>query len=72
MVPTASAIAYIANPKNQNAEPETRTETAAHTLGRRFQVLKASAEQDLDKAFVSMVQRRIGALVVGSDTSFPA
>ena len=69
LVPTATAIAYLANPNNQIAEDETKeTETAAHSLGLRFHVLKASAEHDIDKAFVSMMQSRVGALVVGSDT----
>jgi putative ABC transport system substrate-binding protein len=69
LVPTATAIAYLANPNNQIAEDETKeTETAAHSLGLRFHVLNASAEHDIDKAFVSMMQSRVGALVVGSDT----
>jgi putative tryptophan/tyrosine transport system substrate-binding protein len=69
LVPTAMAIAYLANPNNQIAEGETKeTETAAHSLGLRLHVLNASAEHDIDKAFGSMMQSRIGALVVGSDT----
>jgi putative ABC transport system substrate-binding protein len=69
LVPTATAIAYLANPNNQIAEGETKeTETAAHSLGLRLHVLNASAEHDIDKAFGSMMQSRIGALVVGSDT----
>jgi ABC-type uncharacterized transport system substrate-binding protein len=69
LVPTATAIAYLANPNNQIAEDETKaTETAAHSLGLQFHVLNASAEHDIEKAFVSMMQSRVGALVVGSDT----
>ncbi len=69
LVPTATAIVYLANPNNQIAEGETKeTETAAHSLGLRFHVLNASAEHDIDKAFASMMQSRVGALVVGSDT----
>jgi putative tryptophan/tyrosine transport system substrate-binding protein len=69
LVPTATAIAYLANPNNQIAEGETKeTETAAHSFGLRSHVLNASAEHDIDKAFASMMQSRVGALVVGSDT----
>jgi putative ABC transport system substrate-binding protein len=69
LVPTATAIAYLANPSNQIAEDETKaTETAAHSFGLRFHVLNASTEHDIEKAFMSMMQSRIGALVVGSDT----
>ena len=39
-----------------------------HSLGLRFHVLNVSAEHDIDKAFASMMQSRVGALVVGSDT----
>jgi putative ABC transport system substrate-binding protein len=69
LVPTATAIAYLANPNNQIAEGEPKeTEIAAHSLGLRLHVLNASAEHDIDKAFASMMQSRVGALVVGSDT----
>jgi putative ABC transport system substrate-binding protein len=69
LVPTATAIAYLVNPNNQIAKDETKeTKTAAHSLGLRFHVLNASAEHDIDKAFASMMQSRVGALVVGSDT----
>jgi putative ABC transport system substrate-binding protein len=69
LVPTATAIAYLANPSNQLAKAETNeTENAARTLGLRFHVLNASAEHDIDRAFASVVQDRVGALVVGSDT----
>jgi putative tryptophan/tyrosine transport system substrate-binding protein len=69
LVPTATAIAYLANPSNQLAKAETKeTENAARTLGLRFHVLNASAEHDIDRAFASVVQDRVGALVVGSDT----
>jgi putative ABC transport system substrate-binding protein len=71
LVPTATALAYLANPSNQLAKAETReTENAAHTLGLQFHVLNASAEHDIDRAFASVVQNRVGAFVIGSDTFF--
>jgi putative ABC transport system substrate-binding protein len=69
LVPTAKAVAFLVNPNNPVAEDETKhTEGAAHTLGLRSHVLNASAEHDIDKAFASVVQNRVGALVIGSDT----
>ena len=71
VVPTASALALIVNPKNPNAEPDTReTQAAAEVLGRKFQMLTASSDEDLEAAFAVMVQRRIGGLIVGVDPIF--
>ena len=71
VVPTASALELIVNPKNPNAEPDTReTQAAADVLGRKFQVLTASSDEDLEAAFAVMVQRRIGGLIVGVDPIF--
>ena len=39
-------------------------------LGRKFQVLTASSDEDLEAAFAVMVQRRIGGLIVGVDPIF--
>ena len=69
LVPSATVIAYLANSSNELAKAETKeTENAAHTLGLRFHVLNASAEHEIDRAFASVVQHRVGALVIASDT----
>ena len=69
LVPTAVAIAYLANPSNELAKAETKeTENAARALGMRFHLLHASAERDIEAAFASVVESRVGALVIGSDT----
>src|SRR5260370_28856146 len=47
-VPTANALALLVNPKNPNAEPDTRTlQAAAQTPRRRIEVVKAASETDL-------------------------
>jgi putative ABC transport system substrate-binding protein len=43
---------------------------AAPAIGLKVQVLKAGTDRELDAAFVSLVQARTGALLVGGDAFF--
>jgi putative ABC transport system substrate-binding protein len=43
---------------------------AAHTLGLQIQVLNASTEDEIDTAFATLPQLRVGALVVGTGEFF--
>src|SRR6516162_1412815 len=72
LVPTATIIAGLVNPTNPVvAEPETRDlQAAARTLGLTLHVLHASSEQEIDTAFMTLVQLRAGALVIGGDALF--
>jgi hypothetical protein len=45
-------------------------QAAAHTLGREVRILYADSEQQLDAVFASVVEERIGALVVMDDPLF--
>src|SRR5262249_32647811 len=68
LVPQATVIAFLMNPNNPNGNIEwTAAQTAATTLGRQIVVLNASSESELDAAFASMAQQRIGALLGASD-----
>jgi putative tryptophan/tyrosine transport system substrate-binding protein len=72
-VPNANAIALLVNPKNPNAEPDTRTLTAAtQALGRSIEVLKAASETDLETVFAAITEQRLGALFVNIDSFFGA
>jgi putative tryptophan/tyrosine transport system substrate-binding protein len=72
LVPTATIIAALVNPTSPAlAEPETRDlQAAARTLGLTLHVLHASSEQEIDTAFTTLVQLRVGALVIGADPFF--
>jgi putative ABC transport system substrate-binding protein len=71
VVPTAPAIGVLFNPTNPNSESELKeTQAAAHALGQRIEVLKASSDRDIDAAFSVLGQRRVGALVVAADGFF--
>ena len=43
---------------------------AAHSLGRRVQVLEAHTQREIDGAFAASLQPRAGALFVASDGFF--
>jgi putative ABC transport system substrate-binding protein len=66
-----AAIVYLMNPSNSTGDAELRTaQTAARSLEIKVQVLKASTQREIDKAFETMAQQRVGALLVASDTYF--
>jgi putative ABC transport system substrate-binding protein len=72
LAPTATIIGGLVNPTNPViTEPETRDlQAAARTLGLTLHVLHASSEQEIDTAFMSLIQLRAGALVIASDAYF--
>ena len=68
LLPAANTIALLANPGNVNIktdEPEIRA--AADRLMQRLEVLTASTDSDLDAAFATIVQHRVGSLIVMPD-----
>jgi len=68
LVPNATMIAVLVNPKYPDAETQVRElQDAARTLGLQVHILKASSEGDFDTAFASLIQQRAGALLVASD-----
>jgi putative tryptophan/tyrosine transport system substrate-binding protein len=71
LVPAASTIAVLLNPGNPSTEIIKKDlESAAHTLGQQMVVVNASAERDIDSVVASLVQQRVGALVVTDDPFF--
>jgi putative ABC transport system substrate-binding protein len=70
LVPQAETIAFLVNPTNQNAESDTQdVQAAARAIGRRILVVAATNEQELDRAFATIVNERAGALLVASDAA---
>ena len=71
LLPTAMVVALLVNPTNPVTEPETRgVRDAASALGLQLHVLNASTESEINNAFAILVERRVGALVVGYDQYF--
>ena len=71
LVPRATLIAFLVNPRNPNAESSIAdTQASAKILGVKLLVVNAVNASDLDVAFATIVQQRADALVVGTDVLF--
>jgi putative ABC transport system substrate-binding protein len=73
LIPNATVIGFLINPKNPRAELQLQQmQEAARNLGLSVQVARASTEQELDVAFAKMVQQHVGALLVAQEPSYAA
>jgi putative tryptophan/tyrosine transport system substrate-binding protein len=71
LAPTSPAIAILLNPTNAQAQTQEReANRAARVIGRHVLVLKATTEDEIERAFATLVRERAGALLVGGDTFF--
>ena len=71
VVSPATVMGCLLNPSNPNAETQTReAQEATRTLGRKLEVLHAGNEAEIESAFTTIMQKRVGALVVTSDELF--
>jgi putative ABC transport system substrate-binding protein len=71
LLPRAAHFAVLVNPNNPLAEPLNRdVQAAALAIGRQIEVLTASTNRDIDAVFAGLVQKRVDALLVGSDPLF--
>ena len=61
LVPAATIIGILANPKFPDSAAQLQdTEEAARTLGQQIHIFNASSERNIDAAFASLVDQRIG------------
>ena len=73
LVPKMELIAALVNPKNASADVQLRDlPQAAHSVGRKIEILLASSDHEIDEAFKSAVQNRADALIVAGDAIFQA
>jgi putative ABC transport system substrate-binding protein len=71
LVPSALVLAVLLDLNAPAGEEMLRdVEDAQRTIGRRFEVVKASEERELDAAFAAIVKARAGALLVGGGPFF--
>jgi ABC-type uncharacterized transport system substrate-binding protein len=71
LIPTTAAIATLINPNSASADIQLRDiEAACRALGLNLHVLRATTEQDLEKAFDSLKQLSTSALVISTDAFF--
>ena len=68
LVPNAAVIALLVNPNNPEVEIQSRdAQLAARKLGLELHIVHASTERDIDTAFATLLQLKVGGLVVGTD-----
>ena len=68
LLPSANTLALLENPENANFKSEVPDIRAtAETLKQRLEVLTASSESGLEAAFATIVQQRVGALILMPD-----
>lgn len=73
LVPATAAIALLVNPEGPTASSVVQdTQEAAHALGRRLSVLRASNESEIDTAWAGVVEQSAGGLIVAPDGFFGA
>ena len=71
LVPTASAVAVLVNPRSPESEPQTRDiERVAGAVGQQIRILNASSDRDIDAAFATLIKPRDAALLVTNDALF--
>jgi len=72
LVPRATTIAMLmnANPDTDTEAERRDVEAAARAIGQQLIVLDISTNRDLEAAFVTIVQRGAGALLVGTGPFF--
>jgi putative ABC transport system substrate-binding protein len=71
VIPQVSTIAVLANPRSSTTDIKLKEmRAAADTLGRKLVVLKASRAGEIETAFQTVAQQRIGGLVIASDNFF--
>jgi putative tryptophan/tyrosine transport system substrate-binding protein len=71
LVPTAAVIALLVNSNNPSAEFDAKDASiAAQALGLKIHVVNAGTERDLDAAFKTLDDLKVGALLVISDPFF--
>jgi putative ABC transport system substrate-binding protein len=69
LVPNAMTVAVLRNPNNaEQAGQPAELQEAARTLGLQLLVLNVTTPHEIDTAFATVVQARIGAVIVAGDS----
>ena len=64
LVPKANAVAFLVNPNNAVAALDTSdAQAAAATLGHKLIILRASSAGEIDAAFATIAEQRIGGVL---------
>jgi len=70
-VPRATTIGFLVNPKFPAAEGQLKeAQEASHAAGLQARILRADTDSEIDAAFVTVSQERLGALAVAGSPFF--
>jgi putative ABC transport system substrate-binding protein len=73
IAPRADVFAALINPKNPSAGiSTTEAQDAAHALGKSMHIVHASTASELEPAFATIAQLRVGGLLIAPDGLFIA
>ena len=71
LVPKTGTMALLTDPNNSNSELEVEeAQAAAQVLGQQMQVLRVSSQNDLEPAFATFADHRVGGLIIGGSALF--
>jgi putative ABC transport system substrate-binding protein len=71
IVPTAPLVAMLVNPTSAQTQSEVRNvQAAADKLGQPVRIFNVTSDQQLDAAFATIIDQRIGGLLVQPDQFF--
>jgi putative ABC transport system substrate-binding protein len=71
LVPKATAIGFLVNPGDPNAEPDMQeVQLAAGAFGLNLVIAKASNESQIDAAFANFGRQNVGGVVVDTEPFF--
>jgi putative tryptophan/tyrosine transport system substrate-binding protein len=71
LAPNVSVIAIVLNPNNPQADEQLQElQDAGHALGVQVEPFKAGSPSEIDTAFLNLVERRAGALLMAADAFF--
>jgi putative ABC transport system substrate-binding protein len=71
LMPSATAVALLINPKNPQADAVLKTmQAAALSIGLKLPVLRASSDAEIEAAFKGFALLKAGVLTIGTDTLF--
>src|SRR5262249_16136115 len=73
LVPQVRLISILINPRSPDGQTQARAvQAGARMVGQQTLLVEAGSDDELDAAFATLVQQRVGALVIASDVLFNA
>jgi putative ABC transport system substrate-binding protein len=73
LVPAASTVGLLVDPRTNEGAVERRDlEAAAKTAGQQLFIVDVRSDHELEQAFASMAERKVGALLIGAGAFFTA